>query len=169
MAEIQSNNSNKKKRGFYTGKKLSTRIDLTPMVDLGFLLITFFIFTSALAKPTAMKLVMPDDSSVSDPINSSENKTLTLIVGKEDKLFYYPGIFKGEVKEISFKELRNVIMGKKKQVLEKYGSSNLIILIKVSDEAKFKNIVDSLDEMIINSVSTYMLLEPEAKELQVIK
>ena len=150
-------------------KKLSTRVDLTPMVDLGFLLITFFIFTTSMTKPTAMKLVMPDDRPIAEPMPASEEKVLTVLVGGDDKLFYYAGKFEGSVEAISFKELRNLIMGKKRQILQKFGSDHLTVLIKVSDEAVFKNIVDSLDEMTINSVSTYMLLEPDAKELEVIK
>jgi biopolymer transport protein ExbD len=168
MADIQSPGSAKKQKSFYKSKKLSTRVDLTPMVDLGFLLITFFIFTTSTARPTSMKLIMPDDTSgVQMP--ASEDKTLTVILGREDRLFYYPGLFKGEALETDYDGLRNIIRDKKQQILKRFGTNELLVLIKVSDEAKFKNIVDSLDEMIINTVSTYMLVEPEAKELETIK
>jgi len=169
MAEIQSNNTAKKQRGFSKSKKLSTRVDLTPMVDLGFLLITFFIFTTSLTRPTVMKLAMPDDTSTVDGMETSEAKTLTLLVGPNNRLFYYAGKFKEPLHEIDFKQLRNVIIDKKQQVFNKFGTSDLVVLIKVTDEANFKNIVDSLDEMIINGVPTYMLLEPEAEELEAIK
>ncbi len=169
MAEIQTNITNRKQKGISKSKKLLTRVDLTPMVDLGFLLITFFIFTSALAKPKVMKLNMPDDSPNTKPLQSSEDKTITLLVGKDNRLYFYSGVFKGDVKEINYKELRNVIIEKKQQVYKKFGSSKLVILIKVTNEATFKNIVNALDEMIINDVATYMLLEPEAAELEAIK
>lgn len=169
MAEIQSNNANKKQRWFSKSKKLSTRVDLTPMVDLGFLLITFFIFTTSLAKPTVMKLTMPDDTPTAEPLEASEEKTLTLVVAKNNRLFYYPGIFKERMKEIDLKRLREVIIEKKQELFKKLHSSNLTVLIKATNDATFKNIVDSLDEMIINGVSTYMLLEPNPKELEAIK
>ncbi|MCW3107845.1 MAG: biopolymer transporter ExbD [Segetibacter sp.] len=169
MAEIPQNNTSTKQKGFSKSKRLSTRVDLTPMVDLGFLLITFFIFTTSLATPTTMKLTMPDDTPVVNPVQASEEKTLTLLLAKDNRLFYYSGIFKEYLKEIDFKQLRSVIIEKKQQVFRKYHSSDLVILIKVTNEANFKNIVDSLDEMIINGVSTYMLVDPEAKELEAIK
>src|SRR5215218_7236204 len=71
--------------------KVSTRVDLTPMVDLGFLLITFFMLTTVLSKPQILAMVMPDDThDAGDPI--PESKTLTLILGADDKVFWYEGI-----------------------------------------------------------------------------
>lgn len=168
MAEIQTNNSTKQK-GTRKTKRLSTRIDLTPMVDLGFLLITFFIFTSALSNPTAMRMVVPDDTTTTTPTTVSEDRTITVIVSNNSRLFYYPGVFNGKVKEINFFTLRNIIADKKKELLNKYNSSKLTCIIKVTNEAQYKNIVDCLDEMVINDVSTYMFLDAEEKELVAVK
>src|SRR3978361_675062 len=104
--EVKGGGGHKKGPGVKKGKKLSTRVDLTPMVDLGFLLISFFIFTTSLASPTAMKLVIPADAPVSDHPQTSEERTLTLLIAKDNRLFYYPGVFSGSMREISFKELR---------------------------------------------------------------
>src|SRR5438874_8900281 len=107
MAEmdVKGGGGHKKGPGVKKGKKLSTRVDVTPMVDLGFLLITFFIFTTTLARPTAMKLVMPDDRPTNIKSLASEEKTITLLAGRNNRLFYYPGKFLGMVQEISFKEM----------------------------------------------------------------
>ena len=90
MAAIENNGSKKNdhpKRGFV---KKATRVDLTPMVDLGFLLITFFVFTSTMARPTVMKINMPNDqSTVTDPICNS--CVLTAILCNNDLIRYYEG------------------------------------------------------------------------------
>jgi biopolymer transport protein ExbD len=146
MSEIHTSTS---RNSIGKSKKLSTRIDLTPMVDLGFLLITFFIFTSALSQPVAMKLHMPNDRVVKDSTKVSDERTLTLLVSGNDQLFYYRGFFDGRVFETTFTAFREIILDKKQQLFKKYKSRNIVVLIKVANEANYKNIVNSLDEMVI--------------------
>ena len=78
-----------KKAGVRKTKKASLRIDLTPMVDLGFLLISFFIFTTTLAKPTAMNLIVPDDRNIKDSLQAPVSKTLNFILGANNNVFAY--------------------------------------------------------------------------------
>ena len=95
MADIDtSGGGGHKKGGVKKPKKLSTRIDLTPMVDLGFLLITFFIFTTTMAKPKTMEINMPykDDIEVKDPTEVKESTALTILLSKEHRVYYYEGI-----------------------------------------------------------------------------
>ena len=89
MGEINLNNSG---HGVSRtkSKKLSTRVDLTPMVDLGFLLITFFIFTTTMSDPTAMKLVVPKDT-VRDRDKAPEGKTLNIILAGNNRVSFYNG------------------------------------------------------------------------------
>jgi hypothetical protein len=79
--------------------KLNCKIDMTPMVDLGFLLITFFVITTELSKPTVMKLNMPADGTGTQ---LAESNALTIIPAGENKLYYYFGkweeaLGKGEI------------------------------------------------------------------------
>src|SRR5215203_7390717 len=88
--EVKSGGGHKKGPGVKKGKKLSTRVDLTPMVDLGFLLITFFIFSTTISKPVALGIKMPASDK---PINSTigESGALTIIPTQNDQIFYYHG------------------------------------------------------------------------------
>src|SRR6201996_3078612 len=92
MAEMDtsSGGGHKKGPGVKKSKKLSTRVDLTPMVDLGFLLITFFIFTTTMTQPTALKLVLPQDTD-KDPSLEPRSSVITLMPGKGDQVSYYEG------------------------------------------------------------------------------
>ena len=114
----------KKGPGVKKAKKLSTRVDMTPMVDLGFLLITFFVFTATMSSPKAMDLRMPKD--VDDPKKQNEAKesgALTIMLGKADKVYYYLGKLDesaSNFKQATWKEIRDVIINKKKEVMGRH-------------------------------------------------
>ena len=166
MAEIQQPN-NYKKSGGTRSKKLSTRVDLTPMVDLGFLLITFFIFTTALNEPKAMKVYLPDEEVSTPPLKIPRNKVLTLLPGIDNKIFYYYGDNPVDMQVTGFNAegIRKIILNKKQSVAQQYGNAQeLVVLIKPSDNATYQNVVDILDEMLISDVLRYMLLELDDKE-----
>src|SRR5882757_11426325 len=114
MADIQTNTA-KKIKGVKRLVKKSTRIDLTPMVDLGFLLITFFVFTSAMNKPKVIDLVNPIDST--EPTDICESCVLTVILDKDNTIDYYEGMPENNpaVKQTSFtvEGLRRVLLQKR--------------------------------------------------------
>ncbi len=65
---------------------------MTPMVDLGFLLITFFIFSTTMSQPTAMPLLMPKDTDKPEEQNKVKaSGALTIMLGKSDGIYYYEG------------------------------------------------------------------------------
>ena len=167
-------------------KKMSTRVDLTPMVDLGFLLITFFMLTTTLSKPQIMALVMPDkDVKLPDLEPVKESKVLTLILGDNDKVYWYEGItdVKLDSTDYSAEGLRKVILNKMDKVkvlhnLEDYKDvktqeekkgSFINVIIKPTKEARYKNLVDALDEMSITKVRYYVILDVSDLELAFIK
>ncbi|MES2332061.1 MAG: biopolymer transporter ExbD [Bacteroidota bacterium] len=166
MSEIQQQD-NRSKRSGIRSKKLSTRIDLTPMVDLGFLLITFFIFTTTMHESKGMSIVVPDDKPTTEPNTAGEAKTISLILQNDDVIHYYHGLDQkgSQSTNYSVAGLRAVIQQKIREVKERFGSkADAIILIKPTDGASYRNIVAVMDEMLINDVKKYVLMEPSAEE-----
>ena len=159
--EVKSGGGHKKGPGVKKGKKLSTRVDLTPMVDLGFLLITFFIFTTTMSQPTSMNLAMPKDTDKPDEINKvKESGSLTLMLGKGNTIYYYFGNDPATMQTTGYKDLRKIILDKKKIT----PADDLFIIIKPDKDATYKNAVDVLDEMSINVINRYAMVDPTADE-----
>jgi len=150
MAELDTSGGGHKKKGpgVKKGKKLSTRVDLTPMVDLGFLLITFFIFTTTMSQPTAMKLILPDDKANPDEQNKAkESGALTIMMGADNHVYYYEGQLKVDANNNNFmsasyngeNSIREVIMKKKADVRSRSTDpenpeKDLVIVIKPGKE-----------------------------------
>jgi len=97
MAEIASGGGGHEKKG--KPKKLSTRVDFTPMVDLAFLLITFFMLATSMIKPQTMEIAMPSNKKVSEEEQSKvkASKAVTIILGKNNKVFYYEGTRENDI------------------------------------------------------------------------
>jgi biopolymer transport protein ExbD len=135
MAEIQTTNSNKKNIGIKKLLKKSTKVDLTPMVDLGFLLITFFVFTTTMARATAMQMFEPKDGN---PNTVPASGAMTILLGKENKVCYYFGELdtlqnKTAIVQSDFKTIRKVIANKKQNT----PLPKLMFIIKSADESSF--------------------------------
>ena len=137
MAEMDtsSGGGHKKGPGVKKGKKLSTRVDLTPMVDLGFLLITFFIFTTTMSQPTAMRLFLPKDTDKPEEQNNVKaSGALTLMLGRNNGVFYYEGELLPDAsnfKSSNFKDIRQVIIDKKKNTK----AEDFVVVIKPGPDA----------------------------------
>lgn len=166
-------------------KKLSTRVDLTAMVSVSFLLIIFFMATKELSKPKAMFLGLPDNNIICGPIGCgarTENRTLTVLLDKNDKMIIYSGLLAFPLespKEVKYGKdgIRKELSNKNKAVLEyaaKYGRRDrgAIVIIKPSKKCNYKNLVDILDEMSIAEIQTYVIVNdytPEETKLLAVK
>jgi len=168
MAEMDtsSGGGHKKGPGVKKGKKLSTRVDLTPMVDLGFLLITFFIFTTTMSQPTALKLFLPKDTEKPEEQNKIKaSGALSIMLGRNDGVYYYEGELAPDgsnFKASNLKDIRQVIIDKKKST----NPQDFVVVIKPGPEATYKNNVDILDEMTINDVKRYAMVDIFDAEIQ---
>ena len=165
------------------------------MVDLGFLLITFFVFTATLSSPTTLDLNMPKD--IKDPKDQTEVKesgVITIMLGKDDQVYYYEGKLVVDAtgnnfKQTTFKGIRDIIIAKKKEVISRYvtdpaceaeakskgkpisncAEKDFVVIIKPSNDATYKNTVDILDEMTINQCRTYAMVKLSDPEYELIK
>jgi biopolymer transport protein ExbD len=207
MAEIISNGGGGKKKhgGGVKAKKHSTRVDMTPMVDLGFLLLTFFILTTTFNKPQAMEISMPvkDDVPEEERTKVPAEYTLNLLLTKDDEVYWYMGNIdpnlpmpsltstnysKDGVRKLLIEKNRKIyeqieawkrevenrkmtsdeLKEKIKGLREENKRTSLIVLIKPDKDARYKNIVDALDEMSICNIGSYALLEANEYEVQMI-
>jgi biopolymer transport protein ExbD len=199
MASIEEggDSGHKKGPGVKKAKKLSTRVDMTPMVDLGFLLITFFIFTATMSSPTTMDLNMPKESKdQKDETKIKQSGALTLLLGKNDMVYYYEGELAPDgsnFKSAKFANIRQVIIKKKQDVIKSHvhddkckelqdkakakgdpkwekacEDKDFVVVIKPDAEATYKNTVDILDEMTINNVKRFAMVKITDTEMNLI-
>jgi biopolymer transport protein ExbD len=205
MAEIIQAEG-KQKGSKKKAKKFSTHIDMTPMVDLMCLLITFFMLTTAFAKPKAMEITMPekkDDPTVEAP-KIEANRTINILMTGNDQVYYYFGVADPKLPlpdliktDYSKDGIRKMLLQRNKTVfkavselrekvikgeevmadstlarrikdLKKSDKEAPIILIKADEKAKYRNIVDIIDEMAITTVANYAVVDISEVELQML-
>lgn len=172
MGELSGIEGGRKVRGKTRVKKHSTKIDMTPMVDLAFLLLTFFILTTTLVEEKELDIVMPAGDAPPNPVNNAVN----IILSGDDKIFYYTGELHDDTKltASNFKDIRNVIAEKNEKIISrinKYKKSNsegnfdedsvhikaikkiqsdpdgAVVVIKYDSLARYRNTIDIIDEM----------------------
>ena len=201
MAEIQGQDQDSGKGGKHKkvrAKKQSTHIDMTPMVDLAFLLLTFFMLTTTFGKPKTMEINMPVKPD--NPENELKvNNAVTLLLSDEDKIYWYFGELKPETTltptNFSPDGIRKLLMDYNKNAVEKIKAlraeadktqmadstlkrlevdvkaekQSLMVLVKTDEKAKFKNVIDALDELNIAMVGKYALVDISQQEFDLIK
>jgi biopolymer transport protein ExbD len=207
MAEIQTGGGGgKHKGGKKRGKKMSTRVDFTPMVDLGFLLITFFMLTTSMNKPKTMEINMPD-KNVKDEEEKTKIKAsqaITLLLTKNNKIVYYfinaqsgdpetpevTNFSKGGIRATLLRENKSrnpqidsiaiykeqLNIGSINEATYRVNASRirsyddgLIVVIKATDDANYRNMIDILDEMLICNIGRYAIVDISDVELDMLK
>lgn len=182
MAELNTGDGGGGKKGSkkVRSKKQNSKVDLTAMVDLAFLLITFFMLTTTLSKPQSMNLGLPDKDPNKDKnkdVKVDENRTMTILLGDNNKLVRYVGLLAtpvvgGAPKDFAYGKdgIRGELMSRKEKVLQYTGNKDkgMIVIIKPSKKSTYRNLVDILDEMAIVNVPTYAIVNeftPEESKL----
>lgn len=207
MAEIIQNEGGGKKGGKRRPKKHSTRIDMTPMVDLMCLLITFFMLTTAFSKPKVMVITMPEKDTKTKPEEQTkipEWRTLNIILTENDGIYWYMGSADPKkpplpaLQKSNFSKdgIRKILLEKNKDLftqiaeyrdkritgklvvadstadseiknMKKADKKGPIVLIKADEKAKYKDVVNIIDEMAICNIASYAVvdLSPVEKEL----
>ena len=200
MADVQSNEQDSGKGGKHKkvrAKKQSTHIDMTPMVDLAFLLLTFFMLTTTFGKPKTMEInmpVKPDNPETQQKVNNA----MTILLSGDDKIYWYFGELKPETQltatNYSNDGLRKLLLDKNNYAFEKISQLReqalknnvadttlkrmevdvkgekkaLMVLVKADDKAKYKNVVDVLDELNITMVGKYAIVDLGQQEFDLI-
>ncbi len=177
MAELDTSGGGKNKGGKVRSKKQSTRVDLTAMVDLAFLLITFFMLTTTLAKPQAMDIAMPDkDKTEEEQLEVADNRTMTILLGANNRLEWYMGqvtnpLTPPQVDNFGRNGIRKALLEYSKKVIAATGDPDkgLIVIIKPSDQSNYRNFVDILDEMKVSNITRYMVAEISDPDVGLLK
>lgn len=182
MAELNTGDSGGKgKGGKVRSKKSNAKVDLTAMVDLAFLLITFFMLTTSLSKPQSMDLGLPDKDDKKDDkkdeIKTDERRTMTIIMGKDNKIKWFHGLLEtpqpngAPTNSVYGKNgIRKEILKRVTSIPQVTGSKDkgMIVIIKPTKLSTYRNLVDILDEMAICDVPTYAIVNditPEEQKL----
>lgn len=175
MAELNQDSGGGKKGGKIRSKKAGGRVDLTAMVDLAFLLITFFMLTTSINKPNAMDVAMPDknEENPEDRLEVADTRTMTLLLGSNNKIEWYLGEYSNpiegpEVVDYGREGVRAVLLQKLKEIPQRTGG-DLIVVIRPSDRSTHRNLVDILDEMNIVEAPIYMIGTISEAEIEVLE
>ena len=206
MAEVQQQEQGSdKKHKKIRAKKSSTHIDMTPMVDLAFLLLTFFMLTTTFSRPKTMEINMPiKDAKEEEQQKVAASQTLSVLLTDNDRIIWYMGVDDPTQPPVtnvaSFSltatnSIHKVLLEKNQRIYDqvqqlkiqaekenweqdtlkarigraKADKKGLIVLIKSDDKARYKNLVDILDEMSVNAIGRFAIVDITPNEEELIK
>lgn len=157
MATLTTPESGKAVKG--RTKTPAPNVDLTAMVDLAFLLITFFMLTTSLSKMKSMEIAKPVDSP--EPMKLAQSRTMTILLGKNNQAVYYMGEPDKAVMQVtSMASIQKYILQGKQQVAKAHPndpSKFMVVIIKPTNTSNYKNFVDVIDEMHITAIKSYFI------------
>jgi biopolymer transport protein ExbD len=196
MAQVPEGGGDSGGKGKKRAKKGNTHIDMTPMVDLAFLLLTFFILTTTMYKPSSLQMTypVPPPPNAPPPPPTQLSNAITLILTKNDQIFYYLGEFREQATEkgppttlqqTDFSKVQKLLVEQNKSTVaqlndlarqfnekkiteEEYNAKrreikgtkeNLKAIIKTDKDAKYRNMIDMVDEMDISGIGSYGVLD----------
>ncbi len=196
MAQVPEGGGDSGGKGKRRAKKANTHIDMTPMVDLAFLLLTFFILTTTMYKPSSLQMTypVPPPPDAPPPPPTQLSNAITLILTKNDQIFYYLGEFREQptekgpptaLQQTDFSKVQKLLVdqnkatvaqlndlarqfNEKKLTEDEYNAKrreikgtkeNLKAIIKTDKEAKYRNMIDMVDEMDISGIGSYGVLD----------
>lgn len=157
-----------------TGRRLQPRIDLTAMVDLAFLLITFFMLTTSLNKERIRDVVMPGKENVAKDSGFADNRTMTILLGEHNQIVWYWGLLDAPITEpaqtrFGSDGIRSILLEMKETVQKITGDpgKGLMVLIHPSEVSSYENLINILDEMDIAEINQYFVgnITSEEEEL----
>ncbi len=147
MADVQTAEPRGKKKGKHKKKRrLGVRIDMTPMVDVAFLLLTFFMLTTTYSRPQAMEINIPPGDS---KVEVAASNLMTMRVLPDGSIYWNIGT--EDPKKVEWNDLRNLVIQDNK------ANSRLITLIKVDRKAKYQDMINIIDELNIDNVTRFSL------------
>ncbi len=174
MASLSMSSPSKAVKG--RTRKPIPNVDLTAMVDLAFLLITFFMLTTSLRKESAMELAKPDPGEdVSQKTVYPASRTLTILLAKDNKAVYYLGeVTPSAMRIVDISAVREVILNVRDKIFHAHKNTDdksMYIIVKPTNKAVYKNFIDIMDEIAINKIVGYAIddkyiLEEEINFLQ---
>ena len=167
MGEMSNGHESGKKTNGVVKKsnKAIPRVDMTPVVDLSFLLLTFFMLTTTFIKPQVMDLILPEDQTEINRPMVNEDRVLSLVPDGNNKLYWFIGITDPEVHETDYSEtgIRRLLLEQNKAI------NKIVVLIKPSRDSTYENLVNILDELEITEVARYALIDITEEDLNILK
>jgi biopolymer transport protein ExbD len=152
MASVDSSPGRAKKgkgKKSHKAKRVGVRVDMTPMVDVAFLLLTFFMFTTSLTQPQVMEITMPPNT---ENIKVPESDLLTLLVRKDESIFWKAG--RNPAEPVAFSKLRSLLVARNKE------NPKLITALRLDRHASYQGLVNMLDEINLSEGALLMALGP---------
>jgi biopolymer transport protein ExbD len=137
----------KKKKKHKKMRRLGVRIDMTPMVDVAFLLLTFFMLTTSMKRPQTMEINLPPDSKAK--VEVAQSNLMTLMIAEDGQMYWQVGV--DPLQKTDMKSLRALITGKLQQ------NPKLITLIKIDRKGKYHYMVDVMDELNLANMQRFSL------------